>query len=101
MDPQQNHDAVYSQDHKGKFSHEALGGAAAFAAMRAYEKHQGKEGKPPNHQLAKEMLAGLAGGEADKLAETKGLNEMDAMHAKNHARQEAERMYNQNYGGQS
>lgn len=43
--------------------HVLIIGAAAFAAMRAYEKHQGKEGKPPNHQLAKEMLAGLAGGE--------------------------------------
>jgi hypothetical protein len=42
--------------------HVLIIGAAAFAAMRAYEKHQ-KEGKPPNHQLAKEMLAGLAGGE--------------------------------------
>ncbi|KAK9915338.1 hypothetical protein WJX75_007832 [Coccomyxa subellipsoidea] len=82
MDQQQNYDAVYNQDHQGSFTHEALGGAAAFAAMRAYEKHQESEGKPPSHQLAKELLAGLVGGEMDKLAETKGLNEVDAMRAK-------------------
>jgi hypothetical protein len=38
-------------------------GAAAFAAMRAYEKHQEANGRPPQHQLAKEILAGFAGAE--------------------------------------
>ena len=38
-------------------------GAAAFAAMRAYEQRQASEGRPPQHQLAKEILAGIVGGE--------------------------------------
>ena len=31
-----------------------------------------REGKPVSHQFAKELLAGFAGGEIDKLAETHG-----------------------------
>ena len=31
--------------------------------MRAYEQRQAQEGKPPSHQFAKEMLAGIVGGE--------------------------------------
>ena len=40
-----------------------LAGAAAFAAMRAYEQHQAANGRPPQHQLAKEILAGFVGAE--------------------------------------
>lgn len=32
-----------------------LQGAAAFFAMREYEKHQAANGNPPNHQFAKEV----------------------------------------------
>jgi hypothetical protein len=46
---------------RAKWTHELVGGAAAFAAMREYEKHEEKNGKPENHQLAKELLAGFAG----------------------------------------
>lgn len=38
-------------------------GAAAFFAMREYEKHQSENGQPPSHQFAKEMMAGIAGAE--------------------------------------
>lgn len=31
--------------------------------MREYEKHQEANGKPPNHQMAKELLAGIVGAE--------------------------------------
>ena len=34
-------------------------------------------GKPVSHQFAKEMLAGLAGVEVDRLAETYGMNEYE------------------------
>ena len=57
--------------------------------MKLFEDHQRKEGetailssmnwlltiitgKPVSHAFAKELLAGFAGGEVDKLAETKG-----------------------------
>jgi hypothetical protein len=49
----------------GDFSSNA--GAAAFAAMRAYEKHQAANGQPPSHQFAKELIAGIAGAEVNLL----------------------------------
>ncbi len=39
-------------------------GAAAFFAMREYEKHQAANGQPPSHEFAKELMAGVAGAEA-------------------------------------
>lgn len=36
-------------------------GAAAFAAMKAYEDHQRQNGHPPSHAFVKEMLAGVHG----------------------------------------
>lgn len=56
-------------------------------------------GKPVSHQFAKELLAGFVGGEVDKLAETKGMNEYDAFEAKRKAKQSAERMYDEHYQG--
>ena len=38
-------------------------GAAAFFAMREYEKHQAENGDPPSHEFAKELMAGIAGAE--------------------------------------
>lgn len=38
-------------------------GAAAFAAMREYEKHQAANGNPPSHAFAKELVAGIAAAE--------------------------------------
>lgn len=79
---QQAHSQVYNVDpnndeHKSKLSHELIAGAAAFEAARAYEQHCAKNGQPPNHQMAKEIIAGLAGAEIDKLFESKGLNAFD------------------------
>ncbi|CAL8468783.1 g8324 [Coccomyxa elongata] len=103
MEHERYYNEIYNSDqpqHEAKWSHEMLGGAAAFAAMREYEKHQEANGKPPSHQMAKELLAGIVGAEVDRLAETKGLDEMDRMRAKDHAQQEASCMYDNNYGGQ-
>lgn len=55
-------------------------------------------GKPVSHAFAKELLAGFAGAEVDKLVETKGMDEYDAVRAKRHARDAAENMYDQHYG---
>ncbi|KAL6450150.1 hypothetical protein SBY92_002443 [Candida maltosa Xu316] len=70
-----NHDQVNNDQHEGKFSHEVVAGAASFAAMKVFEDRQRKEGKTVNHAFAKEALAAFAGGEADKLFETKGYDE--------------------------
>lgn len=105
-------------DHQSSFGHEAIAGAAvslallrtrasrfavltpspvgrslplrqSFAAVRAYEQHCAQNGKPQSHALALEILAGFAGAEADKLIETKGLNEVDAIKAKRAAKAQA------------
>ena len=55
-------------------------------------------GKPVSHQFAKELLAGFAGAEVDKLAETKGMDEYDREKAKHQAKKNAENMYDEHYG---
>lgn len=50
-------------------------------------------GKTVNHQFAKELLVGFAGGEVDKLAETHGMNEYDKFEAHRHAKKKAEELY--------
>ena len=57
-------------------------------------------GKQVNHAFAKELLAGFAGAEVDKLAETKGEDAWDREKAKHEARRNAEHMYDEHYGGQ-
>jgi hypothetical protein len=46
------------------------------------------------------MLAGIAGAEVDKLAETKGEDWFDRERAKHQAKQRAEQLYDSHYGGQ-
>lgn len=52
-----------------------------------------------SHGFAREALAALAGAEADKLFETKGLDFVDREEAKRHAKRQAEDLYDQQYGG--
>ncbi|KAK5134791.1 hypothetical protein LTR08_006166 [Meristemomyces frigidus] len=97
-----NYDQVYNQNqgdqNDGSFSHELLAGGAAFGAMKVFEDRQRKEGKTVDHQFAKEMLAGIAGGEVDKLCETKGADYIDREKAKREAKNRANEMYDQHYG---
>ncbi|KAI6867950.1 hypothetical protein KC323_g3275 [Hortaea werneckii] len=99
---QDHYDRVYNQDqgdeHEGRFSHELLAGGAAFGAMKLFEDEQRREGKQINHAFAKELIAGIAGGEVDKLCETKGADYIDRERAKHEARRRAEDMYDQHYG---
>lgn len=55
-------------------------------------------GKQVEHGFAKELLAGFIGGEVDKLAETKGLDEYDKVRAREHGKRQGERMYDDHYG---
>jgi len=50
------------------------------------------------HAFAKELLAGFAGAEADRLFETKGLDFLDREEAKHKAKENTEQMYNEQYG---
>ncbi|KAK8865660.1 hypothetical protein IAR55_000805 [Kwoniella newhampshirensis] len=93
-------DQVYGIDpenpeHKSKLSHELIGGAAGFEAMKAYEQHCAQNGQPPSHAFAKELIAGFAAAEVDKLFETKGLDAYDREEAKRHAKQQAIEALNQ------
>jgi hypothetical protein len=58
-------------------------------------------GKTVKHAFAKEMLAGLAGAEIDRFAETTGADWIDKERAKHHAREQAQGMYDEHYGGQA
>ncbi|KAB8265129.1 hypothetical protein BDV32DRAFT_63168 [Aspergillus pseudonomiae] len=85
------------EKHEGHLSHELIAGAASFAGMKAWEDHQRKEGKPVSHAFAKEALAGFVGSQVDRLIETKGRDKFDEIKAKKHAKENAERMYDEHY----
>jgi hypothetical protein len=98
----QAYNQVYQGDgnqNQAEWSHELVGGGAAFFAMHEYEKKQREEGHQVNHAFAKEMLAGIAGAEVDRLAETKGMDFVDKEKAKHQAKEQAKQMYDQQYGG--
>ncbi|KAM0800193.1 hypothetical protein BDR22DRAFT_852105 [Usnea florida] len=106
-DASQAHNDVYGQDgpqpdepdNQGHFSHELLAGAAGFEAMRKYQQHEQANGVAENHTFAKDILAGFAGGEADKLVETKGEDFYDREKLKRDAQQNASQYYDQQYQG--
>ncbi|MCJ1303178.1 hypothetical protein MMC08_005986 [Hypocenomyce scalaris] len=95
------HQQVYTDgggyENQAKFSHEVIAGGAAFEGFKLFEDHQRKEGKPVSHQFAKELLAGFVGGEVDKLAETKGMDEYDRERARHQAKEGAQNMYDNHY----
>ncbi|KAM4054592.1 hypothetical protein HRG_005428 [Hirsutella rhossiliensis] len=91
------HDVVTQRPHEAKWSHELLGGAAAFEAAKAYEDHVAKNGQPDSHAKAKEIVAGFIGAFVDREVETKGLDYIDSEKAKHHARQQAEEQLNQDW----
>jgi len=92
-DARANHELLMNTqdpEHKAKFSHELVSGAAGFEAMRMYEKHCKANGAPQSHAMIKELLAGFAAAETDKLVETKGLDWIDSRKAKQQAAKQAE-----------
>lgn len=56
-------------------------------------------GVAENHTMAKDILAGLAGAEADKLVETKGEDFYDREKMKRDAQENASNYYDQQYQG--
>jgi hypothetical protein len=67
-----SYEQVYNNDNfeenKSSFGHELVAGGAAFAGFKAFEDHQRKEGKPVSHAFAKELVAGFAAAEVDKVS---------------------------------
>jgi methanogenic corrinoid protein MtbC1 len=52
---------------------ELIAAAASYEAMKVYEKHVEKNGKPDSHHKAKEIMAGAIGAFIDREVETKGV----------------------------
>ncbi|CAM4822581.1 unnamed protein product, partial [Rotaria magnacalcarata] len=69
--------------------------------MKAYEDHVRNTGEQVSHPMMKEMLAGLAAAEVDKLFETKGLDFLDREEAKRRAVQQAHQLADEKYGSGS
>ncbi|KAL2786509.1 hypothetical protein BJX62DRAFT_241947 [Aspergillus germanicus] len=86
-----------NEEHRAKMSHELIAGAASFEAMKAYEDHVARNGQPPSHQMAKELLAGFAGAFIDREFETKGLDFLDREKAKRHAHRQLEEASSRDY----
>ncbi len=79
-------------------THELLAGAAGFEAMRLFERHREREGIPEHHQLAKELLTGFVAAEIEKHFENERYGHLDRREAQRLAREQAEGLYQQQYG---
>jgi hypothetical protein len=101
-DAQRNYNQIYNnpQPNESDWKHEVVAGGAAFAAMHEFEKYEEHQGKQVNHGFAKELIAGIAGAEVDKLAETHGMDWIDKEKAKHQAKEESQQLYDQSYGRQ-
>lgn len=86
-----------TNEHKSSLTHELIAGAAGFEAMKSYEKYLRELGEKPSYSLMKEILAGLAVAEVDKLIKTKGLDEIDAVKARRMATQVAHKIAEEKY----
>ena len=94
------YDQVYGGGRpRHEITHELLAGAAAFEAMRMYEHHREREGIPEHHELAKELLAGFVGAEIDKHFENDRYRHLSRHEARRLARQQADSLMQQQYGG--
>ncbi|QSZ31239.1 hypothetical protein DSL72_000802 [Monilinia vaccinii-corymbosi] len=94
----QDHYDQYQNQDTASLGHEVLAGGAGFAAMKMFEDRQRKEGKPVSHAFAKELIAGFAAGEIDKLAETKGEDWVREHRMREKSKEQAEHLYDQHYG---
>ncbi|KAB8272469.1 hypothetical protein BDV30DRAFT_212087 [Aspergillus minisclerotigenes] len=96
----QHHKEVYQKEgHEGHWTHDAIGGAAAYEASKAYFEHQAKNGKPDDHAKAKELAIGFATGAVTHLFETKGLDFIDKQKAEHRAKKDVEEAFDRHYQG--
>ncbi|CAF1166843.1 unnamed protein product [Adineta ricciae] len=86
------------REHKGSFTHEMIAAAAGFEALKAYEDRCRRSGEQISHPMMKEILAGFAAAEVDKLFETKGIDYLDRERAKRMATEQAYKLANDKYG---
>ena len=98
--PRDAYDQVYGggRPHH-EVTHELLAGAAGFEAMRLFEQHREREGIPEHHELVKELLAGFVAAEVDKHFESGRYGHLNRHEARRMAREQADYLYQQQYGG--
>ncbi|RKP13633.1 hypothetical protein BJ684DRAFT_764, partial [Piptocephalis cylindrospora] len=65
------HDEVYKEK-KAHVSHELIGAAAGYEAVKSYQKRREEKGLEPKHSKMKQIVAGMAMAEAVRLFETRG-----------------------------
>jgi hypothetical protein len=87
-----------TEQHRVNWTHEFIGGAAAFEAIRLYNQKAEKEGRKDDHVFAKEILAGIAGASVDGLIKSKSLVFVERELAKRYAEKQAEELYRQQTG---
>lgn len=87
-----------TEEHKAEWTHELIGGASAFAAMKMYNDKKAADGEEVDHATAKNILAAFAGVAVDRLVETKGMDWFDKQKAKKHAEEEAQKLYSEQTG---
>ncbi|CAO3639740.1 unnamed protein product [Cunninghamella blakesleeana] len=86
-------EAVQTEEHKSKLSHQAIAGAAAYQAVKAYNEHKEKNGEETDHAKAKQFLAAAAAAAVTRLVETKGLDAIDKHKAEKEAQEQLEKAY--------
>ena len=97
---QDAYNQVYDEQRpRHELTHELIGGAAGFEAMRMFEHHRENEGIPEHHELAKELLAGFVASEVDKHFESGRYGHLNRHEARRMAREQAGYLYQQQYGG--
>ncbi|KAE8150839.1 hypothetical protein BDV25DRAFT_139434 [Aspergillus avenaceus] len=86
-----------SQGHENHLTHDLIGGAAGYEAIKKFNEYQEKNGKVVEHAQAKEIIGGFAAAAITGLFETKGLDQVDKIKAHHEAKKHAEEAVNNHY----
>ncbi|KAG1446551.1 hypothetical protein G6F46_011587 [Rhizopus delemar] len=85
------HHQVYNEGRKAHLSHQLIAGAAAYEAVKAYRRHQERQGEEMSHGFIKQGVAALAAAEIVKLAEEHNWSRDQKEKATRDAQQAAEK----------
>ncbi|KAE8143685.1 hypothetical protein BDV38DRAFT_1829 [Aspergillus pseudotamarii] len=86
-----------SQGHENHLTHDLIGGAAGYEAIKMFNDYQAKNGKVVEHAQAKEIIGGFAAAALTGLFETKGLDQIDKLKAQHEAKKHAEEAIRPHY----
>ncbi|KAI9931800.1 hypothetical protein ASPWEDRAFT_180911 [Aspergillus wentii DTO 134E9] len=79
-----------SQGHEAHITHDLIGGAAGYEAVKKFNEYQAQHGKVVEHGQAKELIGGFAAAALTNLFETKGLDQVDKIKAQHAAKKHSE-----------